>query len=215
MEPAESVGGATAERDLVERLKAGDDEAFASFAASYLPALYRFALRRLGNDRNLAQEIAQETVVRVIEGLDSYRGEAELFTWICACCRNEIAGHFRRRSRRPVETTLETDHGDRQELVLPFEAPAGEGPEERLLETEQRELVHLALDRLSSRYAQALEWRYFDELRVDEIAARWDCSYKSAESALSRARAAFFDVYGKLVRELGAAPSSTREEEQA
>lgn len=202
------------ERELVGRMRGGDEEAFESFATSYLPALYRFALRRLGNDRELAQEIAQETVVKVIERFDSYRGEAALFTWICACCRNEIAGHFRRRTRRPHEVGL----GPETETVVADRAQLGANrpldPEERLLELEHQELVHLALDRLAERYAQAMEWRYVDELSVGEIAGRWACTYKAAESTLSRARAAFLEVYLEMERELGEhrAPDDGRKE---
>jgi len=202
------------EQELIARMRGGDEEAFASFAASYLPALYRFALRRLGNDRELAQEIAQETVVKVIERFDSFRGEAALFTWICACCRNEIAGHFRRRARRPVEVELRAEAESVMADVLPLAARRPLGPEQRLIEIEHRELVHLALDRLPKRYAEAMEWRYVDELSVGEIAARWTCTYKAAESTLSRSRAAFLEVYLELERGLadGAAPTGEREE---
>ena len=78
------------ERELVERLRAGDEDAFEAFSEHYIAGLYRFALRRLDNDRELTREIVQSTVCKVIEKLDGYRGEAPLFTWLCACCRNEI-----------------------------------------------------------------------------------------------------------------------------
>ena len=167
------------ERELVIRLRAGDETAFETFAEHYIAGLYRFALRRLDNDRELTREIVQSTVCKVIEKLDTYRGEAPLFTWLCACCRNEIAAHFRRAGRRPREVELVED--------VPQE-PA----------TDTAELVHAALDRLSPTYARAMEWRYLDGLEVADVAQRLALTYKAAESLLSRARSAFRAAYEQL-----------------
>lgn len=167
------------ERELVIRLRAGDETAFETFAEHYIAGLYRFALRRLDNDRELTREIVQSTVCKVIEKLDTYRGEAPLFTWLCACCRNEIAAHFRRAGRRPREVELVED--------VPQEPAA-----------DTAELVHAALDRLPPTYARAMEWRYLDGLEVADVAQRLALTYKAAESLLSRARSAFREAYEQL-----------------
>jgi RNA polymerase sigma-70 factor (ECF subfamily) len=169
------------ERELVRRLRAGDERAFETFAEHYIAGLYRFALRRLNNDRELTREIVQSTVCKVIEKLDTYRAEAPLFTWLCACCRNEIAAHFRRAGRRPKEVALVDDF-------------ASERPDN----PDSTELVHAALDRLPPTYARAMEWRYLDGLDVPAVAQRLGLSYKAAESLLSRARSAFREAYEQL-----------------
>lgn len=166
------------ERRLVDRMRAGDELAFESFAEHYIPALYRFAQRRLG-DRELTKEIVQATVCKVIGKLDGFRGEAPLFTWLCACCANEIAAHYRRLGRRPREVELDEDAAETRAI-------------ERM---ETADLVHVSLDRLPSGHARILEWRYVEGLEVAEIAVRLETSYKAAESLLSRARAGFRDVY--------------------
>ena len=166
------------ERELVIRLRAGDSAAFDTFAEHYVAGLYRFALRRLDHDRELTRDIVQSTVCKVIEKLDGYRGDAPLFTWMCACCRNEIAAHFRRAGRRPKEVELDGDY------ARP-EAPGDD----------TRERVHAALDRLPPTYARAMAWRYLDGLEVVEVAQRLALTYKAAESLLSRARSAFRETY--------------------
>jgi RNA polymerase sigma-70 factor (ECF subfamily) len=181
------------ERELVIRLRAGDESAFETFAEHYIAGLYRFALRRLDNDRELTREIVQSTVCKVIEKLDTYRGEAPLFTWLCACCRNEIAAHFRRAGRRPREVELVDD--------VPQEPAA-----------DTAELVHAALDRLPPTYARAMEWRYLDGLEVADVAQRLALTYKAAESLLSRARSAFREAYEQLT---GPPPARTRAKEAA
>src|SRR5688572_10327488 len=88
-------GAVEAARTLVQRMLAGEVTAFEAFSDNYIPAVYRFAQRRL-RDPELTREIVQSTVCKAIAKLASWRGEAELMTWLCACCRNEIAAHFRR-----------------------------------------------------------------------------------------------------------------------
>ena len=169
------------ERDLVNRMRAGDEAAFQVFSDHYVPALYRFAIARLTNQQEVAREAVQATICRFIEKLDSYRGEAALFTWLCVFCRNEVAGHFRGRHSATVEIT------DR--------AADGRDPESMAMASETGTRVHDVLDRLPPRYASLLEWKYADGLSVKEIAIRLGLGDKAAESLLTRARTAFRAMY--------------------
>ncbi|HEX5758103.1 MAG TPA: sigma-70 family RNA polymerase sigma factor [Thermoanaerobaculia bacterium] len=181
-----------AERTLVERMLAGDEAAFDLFAADYVPAVYRFAQRRLG-DRELTRDIVQTTLCRAIAKLATFRGESELMTWLCACCRNEIAAHFRRLGRREPEMPLT---GEVLETAVPL-APAPPGPEQALLHKERAALVHAVLDGLPPHYGMALEWKYLDRQPVERIAARFGVGVKAAESLLTRARQAFREGYAR------------------
>ena len=182
-----------AEKTLVDRMVAGDEAAFAVFTDEYYPGLYRFAARRL-QDRELVREIVQNTALKAIDKLASYRGEAPLFTWLCAICRTEIALHFRGQSRapRPVELI---------DAALPGSSAVPEAP---VLRRETSALVHEALDDLPDHYGRALEWKYLDGVAVTEIARRLEVSPKAAESLLTRARNAFRDGYQRLT---GATPN--------
>ena len=82
--------------DLACRLRAGEERAFEEFFAEYLPRLYRFARVRLGGDEDAAEEVAQTTLIKALAKVSTYRGEAALFTWVCAICRREIAVWFAR-----------------------------------------------------------------------------------------------------------------------
>jgi RNA polymerase sigma-70 factor (ECF subfamily) len=179
------------DRELVKRMRAGQQAAFDVFADHYIPALYRFASARLGAQRELTRDIVQATVCRVMERLDSYRGDAPLFTWLCACCRNEIAGHFRRENSRP---TLEFGVQEAPEPVASDSA----SPEKVFLDMEMSTLVHMALDLLPPRYSSALQWKYLNGLSVNEIGERLSIGSKAAESLLSRAREAFRTNYEQI-----------------
>lgn len=185
----------TEDLKLVERMLAGDEDAFETFGERSFKALYRFALARLQGDRDLTREIVQVAITKALSKLDTYRGEAALLTWLCSCCRNEILMHFRRRRTAPAGVELEED----------LEPAAGYGanpgnPEEALLGRERAHLVHVALDGLPGHYAQALEWKYLSHLPVMEIATRMGVQPKAAESLLTRARQAFRTLYESLQR---------------
>lgn len=174
------------EKALVERMLAGDEAAMEELADEYFPPLYRFALARLGGDTELAREVVQTTVCKALAKLGTFRGEAPLLAWLCACCRNEIRMSFRARKRlRTVE--LEED--------LAFE---GDLPEGALARKEKVRHVHAALDLLPPRYARALEWKYVERLPVKEIAERLRLGAKAAESLLTRARQAFREGYEQV-----------------
>ena len=189
-----TVDRRTDERKLVRGMIAGNESAFDEFADAYIPALHRFASSRLNQDRELVHEIVQNTLVKAIAKLASFRGEAALMTWLCACCKTEIAAHFRRRGRRTeVEWT-----DDEAALATPLNRTPPDGPEKSLLRDETARLVHTALDLLPPRYSQALEWKYLDSLPVREIADRMKMRTKAAESLLTRARVAFRETYARL-----------------
>jgi RNA polymerase sigma-70 factor (ECF subfamily) len=184
---------------------AGDEAAFEAFGERYPRAVYRFAASRLGGDAELTRDIVQTTLCKALARLDTYRGDAALLTWLCACCRNEILMHLRRRASRPRELAIDRADGrldDRLALEGPPPAP---GPEGALLRHEERLRVHLALDLLPEHYARALEWKYLDRLPVKEIAQRLELAPKAAESLLTRARRAFRDGYTELAA-AGAGP---------
>ena len=75
---------------------------------------------------------------------------------------------------------------------------AADAPDARLARADTGRIVQLALDHLPPRYSRALEWKYLEELSVDDIAARLQCTPKAAESLLTRARDAFRDAFATV-----------------
>lgn len=194
LEEPEPVAEHTEDLQLVERMLGGEEDAFEAFGERYFKALYRFAFARLQGDRDLTREIVQTAAAKALAKLDTYRGEAALLTWLCACCRNEILMHFRRRRTAPADVELDEE----LDLVAGIELQRPGDPEAALLRQEASHLVHVALDGLPDHYARALEWKYVNGLSVNEIAWRMRMRPKAAESLLTRARLAFRTSYASL-----------------
>ena len=182
---------------LVRRMLAGDEDAFDGFFDAHFAPLYRFALARMGHDEDGAEDVVQATLARAITKLATFRGEAQLFTWLCTFCRHEISAYYARARRAPPTTTLVEDSPEVR-AALDSLARSVTGPESLLHREEITRLVHVALDLLPARYGDALEWKYVEGLSVVEIASRLALSPKAAESLLTRAREAFRDAFATL-----------------
>jgi RNA polymerase sigma-70 factor, ECF subfamily len=179
---------------LARRVLAGDQAAFDEFFDRYFPRLYRFAVARLANDEDAAEDIVQQVLIRALGRLHTYRGEAALLTWLCTLCRREIAARLENQDRRREVPLVD----DRPEIRMAIDALAASelvDPETSLQRRELAELVRLTLDHLPGHYGDVLEWKYMQELSVHEIAGRLGVGYKAAESLLTRARAAFRDGF--------------------
>jgi RNA polymerase sigma-70 factor (ECF subfamily) len=186
---SESIAeGLQGDRRLVQRLLAGDEEAFGLFFDGATRGLFRFALRRLENRVDAAEEVVQMTLAQALRKLHTYRGDAALFTWLCAICRREILAHWRRRQRLAREVGLaEQDaavHAAIEARALQEDAAAAQ-------RSQVVERVHVALESLPRRYGDALAWKYLEEVPVEEVGRRLGLGLKAAESLLTRAREAF------------------------
>jgi RNA polymerase sigma-70 factor (ECF subfamily) len=179
------------DRELARQILAGDERAFRQLFDSFFPRLYRFALVRLRGDHDAADEVVQRTFCKAIERLDSYRGEAALYTWFCQICRNTLIDHCRRRGADARHVTLLEDVPDLRSVLDAIAAPAVERPEVVAWQDDMRRLIQATMDVLPTRYGDVLEWKYIDGLPVQEIARRLAIGPKAAESLLTRAREAF------------------------
>jgi len=182
------------DRDLVRRMRDGDEAAFGEFFDAYFPRLYRFALARVRRE-DAAEEIAQGAVIAGIRKIATWRGDSALFTWLCAICRHEISAYCRR-NNRPEVNVLD----DEPEIRAQLEALSAraDGPHQALERRDLARLVQLTLDYLPVRYGDVLEWKYIHGLSVQQIAERLGGSAKAVESLLTRARAAFRDGFVSL-----------------
>lgn len=179
------------DKELVDRLLVGNRDAFEEFFEKNAQGVLRFTLKRLGGDLETAQEIVQTALCNAVAGIETYRGEASLFTWLCTCCHYEILRHRKRSARTPLHLAINDPGLSTSEIFQDRR-----NPEQDFRELEMKDRVHLTLDALPSRYGEVLEWKYLQHLSVEEIGVRLDVSTKAAESTLSRARRAFKRSFG-------------------
>jgi RNA polymerase sigma-70 factor, ECF subfamily len=179
------------DRALVRRILQGDEAAFRGMFDSFFPRLYRFALARLDGDHDAASDVVQQTFCRAIEHLDTYRGEAALYTWFCQVCRNTLTDYLRAMNRQARAVVLLEDLPNVRAMLEAFAAPATDQPELRAWQQDVRRLVQATVETLPERYSDVLELKYVDGMSVEDIADHLHIGAKAAESLLARARTAF------------------------
>jgi len=189
------------DRALVARLLLGDEAAFGTFFDAMFPRVYRFALPRVGHNEDAAEDIAQATLCRAVRGLQTWRGEASLFTWICTICRHEIDA-WRRAHPGEAAVPLVEDVPEIRAALESWYVQELDRADAAVQRQELAALVQRVLDHLPVHYGNVLEWKYLEEVPVADIAARLDVSAKAAESLLTRARAAFRDLIAALAPQL-------------
>ena len=188
---------ASEDKELVRRILAKERDAFEEFFATYFSRLMRFCHTRV-RDEQAVEDIVQETLVKAISHLHTYRGEALLYTWLCGICRNQISDWYRKNVNR-LEQDVSID--DDPNVLAALES-LGISVQDSLSErVATKDLVTLTLDYLPERYGRILELKYLEGLSVREIAVRLDTGELATQSLLSRARTAFKAGFLELVNE--------------
>lgn len=159
-----------------------DKEAlFRNLIKEYGASLYYFVLKRVGHADDAA-DIAQQAFVEAACSLTSYRGEAELSTWIFGIATNLARNHI---SRAPKHR-----HRFESDAVLEGCESPGLRPCESLSQRQGLELVTQAMDNMPPDMAQALNLVAVEELSYEDAAVELNVPVGTVRSRVSRARAA-------------------------
>jgi RNA polymerase sigma-70 factor (ECF subfamily) len=100
---------------LVEKLRAGDRDAFETLYDRFLPRIYQYVDRRLRN-RADTEETVQEVFFNVFNSVDSYRGEAPFGAWVFGLTRRTLAARFKK--KRHATVPLSDEEPESMDLLL-------------------------------------------------------------------------------------------------
>jgi RNA polymerase sigma-70 factor (ECF subfamily) len=170
---------------LVAQILAGEADRFEVLMRRHNQRLFRTARAILRDDAE-AEEAVQQAYVAAYQHLDSFRGDAQLATWLVRIVVNTALARRRALAR----------HGDLalvREAELP-EAPRPASPEEAASRGELRHLIEAAVDRLPEAYRVVFILRDVEELSTAETAAALDLGEEAVRVGLHRARRALRDL---------------------
>ena len=137
-----------------------------------------------------AEEVAQETFLKALRGLKSFRGDAKFSTWLLQIALNEARLRLRR-SRTHIHESLDEVSGSEDSGYVPRDfADWREIPSEALARKELRETIEQTLQGLRPIYREVLVLRFFEELSLEEIAAVTKAPLSTVKSRLYRGLAA-------------------------
>ena len=177
------------DREDMQKLIAGHDAALNDLMERHATPVFHFLCRLTGNEED-ANDLAQETFVRVFKSRDRFDPGQKFSTWLFTIAANLGRNHFRWRARHP-NISLETPIGDGGEATqtlgytLPSAAPS---PNEQTLAGERAAAVRQAVAALPEDLREAIVLCEWDECSVAEAATILGSTPKAVESRLYRAR---------------------------
>lgn len=145
------------------------------------------AVRSVLKDEAEAEDALQEAYLHAFAGLDGYRGEAGLSTWLTRIALNEAFARLRR-SRRAAALSDEIEAGMGLIIDFPFQRAAAD-PERLAARTEIRRLIEQAIDDLPEAFRTVFVMRCVEQLSVEETAAALGLAPETVKTRLHRARA--------------------------
>jgi RNA polymerase sigma-70 factor, ECF subfamily len=190
------------DEQLVAALRAGDDEAFRTVVRAWHSPMLRVA-QIFVPTRSLAEEVVQETWLRVLGALDRFEGRSSLKTWVFRILVNTAKTRAQREGRVVPFSSLHDPARIPEAAVGPerflpddhdrhpggWSAPPRDLPEERLLASETREVVAAAIDDLPANQRAVISLRDVEGWSADEVRNALDLSEVNQRVLLHRARA--------------------------
>jgi len=174
------------DRADMEKLQSGHAAALDNLMTRHATPVFHFLCRMLGNEED-ANDLAQETFVRVFKSADQFCADQKFSTWLFTIAANLARNHFRWRSRHP-NISLEAENPETEQPIgatLPANAPS---PNESALATERAAAVRHAVQKLPEDLRAAIVLCEWEERSVAEAAIILEATPKAVESRLYRAR---------------------------
>ena len=192
------------EKELVDRSRQGDLEAFNCLVIAYQDRVYNLCLRMLGSPQ-AAEDAAQETFLSAYRSVGRMRGPS-VRSWLLRIAANASIDELRRRRRQPQLSLDVPAPGTDSERPLEV-ADSAEGPERLALHGELREALQVELLRLPPDQRLAVILCDLEGLSYEEIAASMGRSIGTVKSRISRGRARLREalreqpeLFGELIR---------------
>jgi len=166
----------------VQQLRRGDPDALATLMARYQNRIYRYLLRLVRQPAD-ADDLFQQTWLRVAEKIRSFDTSRNFDAWLFTLARNLAFDHLRR--VRPP--SLDEPVGDSPEDTMVSRLASGDpGPFELLLATERASRLAGALENLPVTYREVLTLRFEEEMKLEEIALVLAAPLSTVKSRLRR-----------------------------
>jgi RNA polymerase sigma-70 factor, ECF subfamily len=186
--PVKANSGSMPDEELFQRLSAGDEAAFAIMMRRYNRRLYR-AARSIVKDDVEAEDVLQDAYLLAYRRIDTFRGDAQLVTWLTRIVVNEAIARRRKTARRAeiihLDGDLKPTHDRMGEVMDNAEFS---GPEDEAIRAETRQLLERKIDRLPEAFRIVFMLRVVEEMTVEEVSAVLEIPEATVRSRHFRAK---------------------------
>jgi len=173
------------ETRLARLARKGDQRAFAELVELYKDKIYHLAYRMLSN-RHEAEDVVQETFLRVYMNLDRYDELQKFSTWIYRIGTNLCIDRLRKRKPNfSLDAEITDAEGIDGYAMIPSD---NETPESRLLLSETQQTIRKAIDSLPVKYKSVVVLRYLHDMSLQEIGDVLDMPVTTVKTRVHRGR---------------------------
>ena len=159
-------------------------DAFEIIYANYFKPIYFYINKTVNNDRTLAEDLTQETFIKVLGGLKDFNNEKKLAPWIFRIAHNTCMDYYRLR-RMNLELI---------DNVICYDKESN-SPEYSILNKEKQNVLNEVLFKMSQRYRRAILLRDYNNLTYKEIATALKLNEMAVKNMIHRARKQFKKAY--------------------
>jgi len=175
------------DRELIERFARGESRAFDTIVEKYEQRVYAISLRMTGNVED-ARDAMQDVFISALRALRSFRGDAQLSTWIHRVAVNASLDVLRKRKRHVAQPLEEAGERPSEDI----------GPEDAAARAARAVEVQRALQAVSEEHRAVLVLHDLQDLDYAETAAALDIPVGTVKSRLHRARSEMARLLGHL-----------------
>jgi RNA polymerase sigma-70 factor (ECF subfamily) len=184
---AEQLDMSVSDNQLMAQVQAGNRDAFAELMTRHQQRVYSFVRRMLG-DTHAAEDIVQDTFLKVWKNASSWKPTGSLQAWILRIAGNLALDHLRKHGRTQIlDMACDVEAETTQNVV---DSTCGNEREasDLLLTQGQAAVLRDAITRLGPRERQAIELTYFAELQGEQCAKLMGVTHANFRQILARAR---------------------------
>ena len=185
--PAAGVLPAARDAELIARILSGERELFHELVRPYEKSVYLATLSILQNEQD-AEDAAQETVLKALKNLRSFRAESKFSTWLVSIAINEARARLRHARVLKFESVDESPPEEDGDFTPSVISDWREVPLQALERKELRELLQKAIASLPEIYREVLLLRDVEEFSIAEAATALGVSEGMVKTRLLRAR---------------------------
>jgi RNA polymerase sigma-70 factor (ECF subfamily) len=190
------------DKELVTRALEGDESAFRELLERFRRPVFSLVYRMIG-DRELAEDLAQESFVKAFNNLDSYNPNYRFSSWLFKIANNHAIDHLRRARLATVSIhgSPHAANAEREEETRIVLESQDESPEQEMLALELGSEIEEAIAQLRPDYRTAVILRHIENRPYEEIAEIMEVPIGTVKTFLHRARAELRGALGHLREE--------------
>ncbi|TKJ41095.1 hypothetical protein CEE37_05355 [candidate division LCP-89 bacterium B3_LCP] len=189
--------GSQRDKDLVTRAVSGDVPAKTEIVSRHQDLVYNLALKLVGNQEE-AENILQETFLKIFEKLDTFRGDSSLQTWIYRIATNAALMSIRQRKGGVITFDEEVDFTPTAKYERMLRSLSSD-PLDQLLDAEFKGALQKAMDDLPDSWRIPFVLKDIEGLSLKEISDQLDTTVPSVKAALHRGRNALRDSLADFI----------------